>query len=115
MINAPSEMRCSEIPETAMTTNVIASTSGIAIATTRPARKPKADEADRKDDDDRLEQRSVKPETACLDDDRLIGDPMDSDADRQIGDDLGHLLLQRLAEFSRLAPDFMPIASAIAG
>ena len=40
---------------------------------------------------------------------------MHADADRQIADDLAHLLLQRLAEFSRLAPAFMPIARPIAG
>ena len=37
-----------------------------------------------------------------LDDDRLIGDQMNADADRQVGNDLRHLLLQRLAEVKQV-------------
>ena len=42
MISAPSEMRCSEMPASFMTTKVIASTSGMAMATTMPGRQPSA-------------------------------------------------------------------------
>ena len=57
MISAPSEMRCSEMPRYAMTRNVIASTSGIDSATTKPGAHAEADEADDQHDRDRLEQR----------------------------------------------------------
>ena len=40
MISAPSEMRWSPMPAINMPVKVIASTSGIAAATTRPARSP---------------------------------------------------------------------------
>jgi hypothetical protein len=42
MIKAPSEMRCSEMPKSFMATNVTASTSGMAMATTIPGRQPSA-------------------------------------------------------------------------
>ncbi len=42
MISAPSEMRCSEMPASFMSTKVIASTSGMATATTIPGRQPSA-------------------------------------------------------------------------
>ena len=41
MIRAPSEMRCRMMPEYSMNTKVAASTSGMAMATTRPARRPR--------------------------------------------------------------------------
>ena len=41
MISAPSEMRCKSIPKICMTMNTMASTSGIEVATTRPARRPR--------------------------------------------------------------------------
>ena len=41
MIRAPSEMRCRVMPEYSMKTKVAASTSGIASATTAPARSPR--------------------------------------------------------------------------
>ena len=41
MINAPREMRCSEMSCAFMTRNTIASTSGIEKVTTRPARNPR--------------------------------------------------------------------------
>ena len=44
----------------------------------------------------------VKPDDRLLDDDRLIGDEMHADADRQFADDLDHLLLQRLAELQQV-------------
>src|SRR5438045_3375629 len=40
MISAPSEMRCRVMPEYSMNRKVPASTSGMAIATTSPARRP---------------------------------------------------------------------------
>ena len=42
MISAPSEMRCSEMPVNFITTKVMASTSGMAMATTMPGRQPSA-------------------------------------------------------------------------
>ena len=56
MIRAPSEMRCSVMPEYSMNTKVMASTSGIEIATTRPGAQAEADEADDQHDRDGLEQ-----------------------------------------------------------
>ena len=41
MISAPSEMRWSEMSVMRMTRKVIASTRGMAMATTRPARQPR--------------------------------------------------------------------------
>ena len=41
MISAPSEMRCSVTPMICITTKTMASTSGIEIETTRPARTPR--------------------------------------------------------------------------
>ena len=41
MMRAPSEMRCSEMPRYSIATKVMASTSGIASATTSPARMPR--------------------------------------------------------------------------
>src|ERR1700712_546664 len=41
MISAPREMRCIEMPRYCITLKVIASTIGIASATTKPARRPK--------------------------------------------------------------------------
>ena len=40
MMSAPSEMRCRLTPVNFMTTKVMASTIGIAIATTMPGRQP---------------------------------------------------------------------------
>ena len=40
MMSAPSEIRCRLTPASFMTTNVMARTSGIAIATTMPGRHP---------------------------------------------------------------------------
>ncbi len=42
MISAPSEIRCRSIPAIDMTGKTIARVSGIAIATTAPARTPSA-------------------------------------------------------------------------
>ncbi|OWK19724.1 hypothetical protein AJ88_39090 [Mesorhizobium amorphae CCBAU 01583] len=42
MISAPSEMRCSEMPKYCIATKVMASTSGMATATTMPGRQPSA-------------------------------------------------------------------------
>ena len=40
MISAPSEMRCRSMPNSYMSAKVAARTSGMVIATTRPARQP---------------------------------------------------------------------------
>ena len=84
-----------------MTTNVIAN-RGIAIATSRPARSPEADETDGKDDDYRFEQRFSETRHGMFDDDRLIRHQVDSHPDRKVGDDLGHFLLQGLAELQQV-------------
>ncbi len=41
MMSAPSEMRCREMSVVRMTRKVMASTSGMAMATTSPARQPR--------------------------------------------------------------------------
>ena len=102
MISAPSEMRCSEMPEFAITRNVIASTSGIAIATTSPARRPRLTKLIDEHDRDRLEQRAGEAGDRLLDHGGLVGDALHVDADRQLGDDLRHLLVERGAEVEQV-------------
>ena len=116
MISAPSEMRCSEMPRYCITTKVMASTSGIDSATTKPGPHAEADEADHQHDGDGLEQRLGEAADRLLDHDRLIGDEMHADADRQFADDLVHLRLQAPRRTrSRFAPVFMPMARPMAG
>jgi len=100
-------MRCSEIPVYAITTNVIARTSGIAIATTRAGPKPKAEKADAKDDGHGFEQRFREARHRVLDDHRLIRDEMNAHSDRQVGQDLRHFLLQRFAELQEVRSVFI--------
>ena len=59
MISAPSEMRCRMMPEYSMNTKVAASTSGMAMATTRPARSPRLRKLTTSTIDHRLEQRAA--------------------------------------------------------
>ena len=71
--------------------------------------KAEAQEADREHDDHRFEQRFREAGHGVLDNDRLVSDEMNSQADRLLGQNLGHFLFQRLAEFqqvrARLHPD----------
>ena len=103
MISAPSEMRCRVMPEYSMKTKVPASTSGMAIATTRPARRPRLRKLTAEHDHHRLEQRPGEAADRLFDDRRLVGDQMHADADRQVGDDLAHRALQVLAELQHVA------------
>ncbi len=64
MISAPSEMRCSEMPRYSMTTNVMASTSGIDSATTSPARMPRLTKLTTSTIATASNSARVKPETA---------------------------------------------------
>ena len=64
MISAPSEMRCSEMPAISMTRKVMASTSGMAIATTSPARMPRLMKLIASTMTTASNSASVKPETA---------------------------------------------------
>ena len=77
---------------------VMARTSGIAIATTKPGPDPETDEADRKHDGDRLEQGLCEAPDCLVNHFRLVGDLFDRDADRKILDDPGHRLFERFAE-----------------
>ena len=90
MMSAPSEMRCSEMPENFMSTNVIASTSGMAMATTTPGRQPSA----RKLTASTMAMASIRllvnSPTASCDHVRLVGDEMHVDADRQVARQLRH-------------------------
>ncbi len=98
MISAPSVMRWRSIPVAYMTTNTIASTSGTDSATTMPVRQP----SDRKLTSSTMASASTKVRNELrhrlVDDVRLIGDLRDLDADRQLGGDGAHRLLQVLAE-----------------
>ena len=71
--------------------------------------KPKAEEADTENNDDCFEERFREARDRVLDDHRLIRDQMDSHADRQVGCNLRHFLLQSIAELqeigARLHPD----------
>ena len=60
------------------------------------------DEADGEHDDDGFIQRLGEAADRLFDDLRLVGDEMHAHADREIGDDLGHLPLQRLAEVEQV-------------
>ena len=102
MINAPSEIRCSEIPAYAMTTKVIASTSGIAIATTRPARSPRLRKLIARTITTASKERFGETRYSLLDDHWLIRHQMDPNPDRQVGHDLRHFLLQSLAELQEV-------------
>ncbi len=81
-----------------MTTKVMASTSGMATATTMPARQP----SDRKLTASTIAMASNKRPgefaDCLLDDLRLVGDEMRLDADRQVAVELGDSLLDVLAE-----------------
>ena len=104
------------MPEYSMNTKVAASTSGMAIATTRPARRPRL----RKLTTSTITtaSNSARGEAAdrLLDDRRLVGDQVHADADRQVGHDLRHALPCRPSPNSmRLLLAFMPMAMPIAG
>ena len=116
MISAPSEMRCRVMPEYSMKTKTMASTSGMAIATTSAGAQAEADEAHRQHDDHGLEQRAREVADRLLDDRRLVRHEMDADADRQLAHDLPHARLQRPRRTARMSPlGFMPMARPIAG
>ncbi len=93
MISAPSEIRCRSIPNICMIGNTTASVSGIESATTVPGPHAEADKAHGHDDRDRLPQRRREVADRVVDDMRLIRDQYRLDADRQIGLDLAHRLL----------------------
>ena len=89
MISAPSEMRCSEMPVSFMTTKVIASTSGMATATTMPGRQPSARKLTASTMAIASIRLLVNSPTASCDDVRLVGDEVQVDADRQVARQLG--------------------------
>ena len=115
MIRAPSEMRCSEMPRYAMTRNVMASTSGIASATTRPARTPRLMKLTTSTMATASNSARVKPPTASS---TTTGWSETRCTPTPIG---RSPTILRISSFSaspncsRLAPAFMPIASPIAG
>ena len=82
-----------------MTTKVMASTSGIDSATTRPARMPRLMKLTASTMTTASNSARVKPETASSHHLRLVGDQMHADADRQLGQRSRFICSsQRLAE-----------------
>ena len=76
-----------------MTTKVMASTSGIDSATTSPARMPRLMKLTASTITTASNSALREAADRLLDDDGLVGDEMHADADRQVADDLVHLLL----------------------
>ena len=65
MMSAPSEMRCKVTPIRSSTTKVAASTRGMVMDTTRPARAPSEMKLTRSTMATASPSASVKPPTAC--------------------------------------------------
>ena len=104
MISAPSEMRCSEMPEILHERRrSTASTSGMAIATTSPARRPRLRKLTASTMTTASNSASREAADRLLDHGRLVGDEMHADADRQLAHDLAHCAAQRLAELEQVA------------
>ena len=92
MMRAPSEMRCRSIPNNSIATNTAASTSGIDERHHGTGAQAEADQADGKNDGDRLPQRLHEIVHRMLDGHGLVGDERRLDPDRQVRRDLGHRL-----------------------
>ena len=90
MIKAPSDTRCRSMPSHSMAGSTMASVSGMAKATTVPARRPRAEEANHQDDGHRFPERAQELVHRVMDGDRLVGHPERFDADGEICGDLGH-------------------------
>jgi len=115
MISAPSEIRCSAMPEYSMNRKVPASTSGIETATTRPARNPRL--------------RKLTPSTMIRASTRAVVNPPTASSTTAgwfdtrwtptpIGrsDTISRMRWRRSSpNCTRLPLGFMPIASPIAG
>ena len=98
MMRAPSEMRCRLMPSASMATKTMASTSGMDRATTSPALKPEAEEADRQHDDDRLDKRLGEPADGLAHDLGLVRHEVELDADGKALLQAFGRLVQALAE-----------------
>ena len=103
MMRAPSEMRCSEMPKQLITTKVMASTSGMAIATTMPGRQPSAMKLTARTMAIGLHQGLGELADGLVHHVRLIGDEVHVDADRQVRGELRDALLDVLAQRQRIA------------
>ena len=106
MISAPSEMRCSEMPVVRITRKVMASTSGMAMATTSPARSPRLTKAMARTMITASNKRACKAGHRLVDHGGLVGNAIDVDADRQLGLDLLIFFSSAAPNSSRLAPCF---------
>ncbi len=115
MMSAPSEMRWSEIPAYSMMTKVIASTRGMAIATTSPARMPRLTKLTASTIATASNRALVKPDTASSttfgwSDTRCTPMPTGSSPSMRVISSCS-----ASPKASRLAPDFMPTARPMAG
>ncbi len=81
----------------------MARTSGIAIATTRPALNPRLMKLIASTMATASNRAFVKPPDRLVNHFRLVGDLFDRDADGKILDDLGHRLFERFAEGEQVA------------
>ena len=93
MMSAPSEMRCMSMPVSSMIEKTMASVSGIASATTRPGRTPRLMKLTTRMMAIACHSDVMNSAMACVDRDRLIGDQLRLDAERQIGVDRRHRAL----------------------
>ena len=91
-----------------MTTKVIASTSGMVSATTRPARTPRLTKLTASTMATASKSARVKLTDRLLNHHRLVRDEVHADADRQVADDAVHLVVQRLAEFEQVGTGLHP-------
>ena len=98
MMSAPSVMRCRSMPAAYMTMKTIASTSGTESATTMPVRSPSVRKLTSSTIAERFEERLEEFRHRAVDDVRLVGDLGDVDADRKLGGDRLHRLLEALAQ-----------------
>ena len=88
MINAPSEIRCKRNAGIGHHHEGNGENQRDRNRDDKPGAHAQAEKADGENDDHGLKQRFGEARHGMLDDDRLIGDQMNADADRQVGNDL---------------------------
>ena len=96
-------MRCRLMSNICMNTNVMASTSGMLMATTSPARTPRLTKLTSSTMTMASNSAARELPDGFLDHLGLVRDAMHVDADRQIGLDARHFLLERRAQVEHVA------------
>ena len=98
MISAPSEMRCMSMSAISMIGKTIASVSGIESAMTRPGRTPRLMKLTTRMMATACQSDVMNSAMALVDGDGLVGDELRLDAERQVGGEPRHRLLDVRAE-----------------